>query len=44
MDRRTQEELNLNPRSDEELRDVITSFERKWQTKARHQLRTHRAM
>jgi len=38
MDRFTQDKLNINPRSDEELRDVLTSFERKWQNKARHHI------
>jgi hypothetical protein len=38
MDRFTQDKLNINPRSNEELRDVLTSFERKWQNKARRHL------
>ena len=38
MDRFTQDKLNLNPRSDEELRDVLTGFERKWQDKARRHI------
>jgi len=36
MDRFTQDKLNLNPRSGEELRGVITSFELKWQNKVHH--------
>lgn len=38
MDRFTQDKLNINPRSDEELRDVLTTFEQKWQNKARRHL------
>jgi hypothetical protein len=38
MDRFTQNKLNINPRSDVELRGVLTSFERKWQNKARRHL------
>lgn len=38
MDRFTQDNLNLNPRSDEELHGVLTSFELKWQNKARRHL------
>ena len=41
MDRFTKDKLdklNLNPRSDEELRGVVTSFELKWQNKARRHL------
>jgi hypothetical protein len=37
MDQFTQNKLNLNPRSDEALRGVLASFERKWQNKARRQ-------
>ena len=43
MDRSVVDELNLNPRTDEELRGVLTGFERKWQDKARRQLHIHRA-
>ena len=35
MDRLTQNVLNLSPRSEEELRGVVTSFELKWQNKMR---------
>jgi len=38
MDRFTQNILNLNPRSDEELHGVLTSFEQKWQNKFRRHL------
>jgi hypothetical protein len=37
MDRFTQNKLNLNPRSDQELRGVLANFERKWQNKVKHQ-------
>ncbi len=36
MDRFTVNKLNLTPRSEEELHSVLTSFELKWQNKARH--------
>lgn len=45
MDRFTrfaQDKLNLNPRSDEELRGVVTNFELKWQNKARRHLQGER--
>jgi hypothetical protein len=38
MDRFTQHKLNLNPRSDEELRGVVSGFELKWQNKIRSRL------
>ncbi|HUB93701.1 MAG TPA: hypothetical protein VMB52_04310 [Verrucomicrobiae bacterium] len=38
MDYFTQSKLNLNPRTGEELRGVVTNFERKWQIKAREHL------
>jgi hypothetical protein len=44
MDRFTQNKLNLTPRSDEELRGVLTSFELKWQNKARRQLNDNRVV
>jgi hypothetical protein len=44
MDLFTVDKLNLTPRTDEELRGVVTSFEQKWQDKARRQLHIHRAM
>jgi hypothetical protein len=37
MDRFTQSKLNLNPRSDQELRGVLANFEQKWQNKVKHQ-------
>lgn len=36
MDIYTQDSLNLNPRSEEELRGIVTSFELKWQNKMRN--------
>jgi len=39
MDRNLTQKLNLTPRSDEELHSVLTSFELKWQNKARRHLR-----
>ena len=36
FDRFTTHKLNLTPRSDAELHSVLSSFERKWQHKARH--------
>lgn len=38
MDRFTMDKLHLTPRSDEELHSVLTSFELKWQNKARRHL------
>ena len=35
MDRFTIRELNLTPRSDDELHSVLNSFELKWQDKVR---------
>jgi hypothetical protein len=35
MDEFTTRKLNIAPRSDEELHSVLTSFELKWQSKAR---------
>jgi len=35
MDEFTARKLNITPRSDEELHSVLTSFELKWQNKAR---------
>jgi hypothetical protein len=31
----TQNKLNLSPRTEQELRGVLASFEQKWQNKAR---------
>ena len=36
FDRFTTHKLNLTPRSHAELHSVLSSFERKWQDKARH--------
>jgi len=38
MDEFTTRKLNLTPRSNEELHSVLTSFELKWQNKARRML------
>jgi hypothetical protein len=35
MNRFTTEKLHLTPRSSDELQDMLTNFEQKWQTKAR---------
>lgn len=37
MDDFTTRKLNLTPRTQEELHSVLTSFELKWQNKARRQ-------
>jgi hypothetical protein len=42
MDRFTQDSLNLNPRSDEELHSALTNFELKWENKARRALGSDR--
>lgn len=33
MDRFTRDKLNLNPRSDEEIHQVLSNFEMKWEKK-----------
>lgn len=38
MERLVQAKLNLNPRSHEELREMLDSFELKWRHKARREL------
>jgi hypothetical protein len=38
-----QDKLNLTPRSHQELQGVLTSFEQKWQNKARYYRSGHRA-
>jgi hypothetical protein len=35
MDRFTTEKLHLTPRSHDQLHDVLSGFEQKWQAKAR---------
>jgi hypothetical protein len=35
MDQFITEKLHLTPRSQEELQDMLSNFEQKWQTKAR---------
>lgn len=42
MDEFIARKLNLTPRTDEELHSVLTSFEHKWQSKARHLQRDDR--
>ncbi|HSX15870.1 MAG TPA: hypothetical protein VLF40_03715 [Candidatus Saccharimonadales bacterium] len=38
MDKHVTEKLNLTPRTHAELHSVLTSFELKWQNKARRQM------
>ena len=38
MDRFTRDKLNLNPRSDDEIHNALTTFEMKWENKARNAL------